>query len=158
MSDIAAKPAGFPWATVTYLVAVVLSIFAWILYPLPWFGSPLEDILFAAGFLVLIGVVLIDVSAIRTMTKAKTTIWPHQGASHLVTNGPFSFSRHPIYLANTMAMFGLGLIGGIVWFFFFGLIAAFITQKLAVEPEERHMEAKFGKKYRDYAKRVRRWI
>ncbi|MBX3579871.1 MAG: isoprenylcysteine carboxylmethyltransferase family protein [Rhizobiaceae bacterium] len=158
MNDIAARPAGFPWASFAYLLGVVASLAGWILYPLPWFAPPLSDILFAAGFLVLAGVVAIDVSAIRTMRNAKTTIWPHQGASHLVTTGPFSFSRHPIYLANTMAMFGIGLISGIVWFFIFGLLAAFATQKLAVEPEERHMEARFGKKYRDYAKRVRRWI
>ena len=32
------------------------------------------------------------------------------------------------------------------------------TQKLAIQPEERHLDARFGKKYREYAKRVRRWI
>jgi len=158
MSEIDVRPAAFPWASFAYLVAIVASIAGWILYPLPWFASPLSDMLFAVGFLLVFGAAAIDITAIRTMNKAKTTIWPHRGASHLVTSGPFSFSRHPIYLANTMAMIGIALISGIVWFIIFGLVAAFATQKLAVEPEERHMKARFGKKYIDYAKRVRRWI
>jgi protein-S-isoprenylcysteine O-methyltransferase Ste14 len=57
-----------------------------------------------------------------------------------------------------MLMFGAGLMSQIVWFFPLGLIAAFLTQKLAIEREEKHLEIRFGKRYRDYTKRVRRWI
>jgi protein-S-isoprenylcysteine O-methyltransferase Ste14 len=31
-------------------------------------------------------------------------------------------------------------------------------QKLAIEREERHLQARFGKTYVDYTERVRRWI
>jgi protein-S-isoprenylcysteine O-methyltransferase Ste14 len=55
-------------------------------------------------------------------------------------------------------MIGVGLITGIAWFLPLAIVAAFLTQKLAIEREERHLEARFGKRYRDYAKRVRRWI
>ena len=158
MTDETTRPSNFPWAVAVYLSAVVASIFGGLFYPLPWFTAPLSDMLFAIGLLIVIGAVLIVVSAIRAMVRAKTTVLPNKGASHLVTNGPFAFSRHPIYLANTMAMFGLGLIGESAWFFIFALVAAFVTRKLAIEPEERHLTAKFGKKYRDYSRRVRRWI
>jgi protein-S-isoprenylcysteine O-methyltransferase Ste14 len=57
-----------------------------------------------------------------------------------------------------MLMIGIGLIAGIVWFILLAPVAAFVTQKLAIEREERHLEARFGKKYRDYTKKVRRWI
>ena len=67
-------------------------------------------------------------------------------------------TRNPIYVANTLVMIGIALISGIAWFLIFALVAAFLTQKLAIEPEERHLEAKFGKKYRDYCKKVRRWL
>lgn len=97
-------------------------------------------------------------AAFHTLRKANTTVLPHRGADHLVTDGPFSFTRNPIYLANTLLMFGLGLVSGITWFFLLGLVAAFLTQKLAIEGEEQHLEIRFGKRYRDYAKRVRRWI
>ena len=55
-------------------------------------------------------------------------------------------------------MFGVAMIAGILWFVPLALIAAFLTQKLAIEPEEKHLAARFGKKYHDYSRRVRRWI
>ena len=55
-------------------------------------------------------------------------------------------------------MIGIGLIAGSIWFIALALIAAFATQKLAIEREEKHLQTRFGKKYIDYAKRVRRWI
>ncbi len=158
MSEIQARPNRFPWPPLIYLAAFAVSIGLHLLYPLPYIGPPLSHILFATGWLLLLGVVAIDVSAIRALRRAKTTVMPHRGSEHLVTTGPFSFTRNPIYLANTMLVFGAGLIAGISWFIPLGIFAAFLTQKLAIEREERHLEVRFGKKYRDYAKRVRRWI
>jgi protein-S-isoprenylcysteine O-methyltransferase Ste14 len=158
MTEIQARPNRLPWPPLIYLAAIAASIVLHLVYPLPFIGPPLSDILFAGGGLLIIGVIAIDFSAIRTLQRAKTTVMPHRGSEHLVTEGPFSFSRNPIYLANTMLMFGAGLMSQIVWFFPLGLIAAFLTQKLAIEREERHLEIRFGKRYRDYTKRVRRWI
>lgn len=158
MSDIEVRPNRLPWPPLIYLAAIAISIVLHFLAPLPWIGPPLSDILFAAGWLLVAGVVAIDFSAMRTMQRAKTTIMPHRGSEHLVTGGPFSFTRNPIYLANTMLVVGIGLITGIVWFFPAAIVAAFLTQKLAIEREEKHLESRFGKRYRDYAKRVRRWV
>ncbi|MVA97951.1 isoprenylcysteine carboxylmethyltransferase family protein [Nitratireductor sp. CAU 1489] len=158
MSELDTRPNRFPWPPIIYLAAIGASlVLAWLL-PLPWIGPPLSDILFAVGAVALVGVVLIDVSAMRTLARAKTTIMPHRGSDHLVTSGPFAFTRNPIYLANTLLMIGVGLMAGIVWFLGLAVIAAFLTQKLAIEREERHLTARFGKKYRDYAKKVRRWV
>jgi protein-S-isoprenylcysteine O-methyltransferase Ste14 len=77
---------------------------------------------------------------------------------HLVTDGPFSFTRNPIYLGGTMLVLGIGLVSGIVWFLPLAILAAFTVQKLAFEREERHLQARFGETYLDYAGRVRRWI
>jgi protein-S-isoprenylcysteine O-methyltransferase Ste14 len=158
MSDFAARPSGFPWPPLIYLAAIAISIVLWIVYPLPWFGSPMSDILFAVGCVAIVAVVLIDVSAMRTLARAKTTIRPDRASMHLVTSGAFSFTRNPIYLANTLIMLGVAMISGIAWFALFALVAAFLTQKLAIEPEEKHLAVRFGKKYHDYTRRVRRWI
>lgn len=158
MSDAHDRPNRFPWPPVIYLAAIGVSVALAILYPLPWIGSPMSDILFAVGCVMLAAVVAIDVSAMRTLAKAKTTLMPHRASEHLVTTGPYGFTRNPIYLANTMLVIGAGLVAGIVWFIPLALLAAFVTQKLAIEREERHLEARFGKRYRDYMKKVRRWI
>ncbi|MDN2567519.1 isoprenylcysteine carboxylmethyltransferase family protein [Aquibium sp. A9E412] len=158
MSERKDRPSGFPWPPVLYLSAIALSVLLGYTVPLPWFVPPMSDLLFAIGWLMIAAVVAIDLSAMRTLRRAKTTIWPTRGSDHLVTGGPYAFTRNPIYLANTMLMFGLGLVSGFVWFFVLGLAAAFATQKLAIEPEEKHLELRFGRKYRDYRKKVRRWL
>jgi protein-S-isoprenylcysteine O-methyltransferase Ste14 len=158
MTDIQTRPNRVPWPPIIYLAAIAVSIALGLLFPLPWISAPLSDILFAAGWLLVAAMVALDFSAMRTMARAKTTIMPNKASEHLVTTGAFSITRNPIYLGNTLLMLGVGLITGIAWFLPLAIVAAFATQKLAIEREERHLEARFGKKYRDYAKRVRRWI
>ncbi|MET3579498.1 protein-S-isoprenylcysteine O-methyltransferase Ste14 [Mesorhizobium robiniae] len=152
------KPGLIPWPPLIYLAAIAVSIALGLLYPLPWIGGLLGDILFAAGCVALFGVVALWFTAIRAMIRAKTTLHPNAVPDHLVTSGPFAVSRNPIYLANTLLLIGVALVSGIVWFLPLAIIAAFLTQKMAIEGEERVLTAKFGKKYRDYAKKVRRWI
>jgi protein-S-isoprenylcysteine O-methyltransferase Ste14 len=158
VTDPATRPSNFPWPPLIYLAAIAVSIALWLLFPLPWLGSPLSDILFAVGCVMVVAVIGIDFSAMRTLARAKTTIRPDKASTHLVTTGAFSFSRNPIYLANTLIMLAAALVVGIAWFIPLALIAAFLTQKLAIEGEEKHLALRFGKKYQDYRKRVRRWI
>ncbi|HHZ07570.1 MAG TPA: isoprenylcysteine carboxylmethyltransferase family protein [Rhizobiales bacterium] len=158
MNDLERRPNRLPWPPMLYVSAIALAVLANLAYELPWFTPPLSEILFAVGWLLIAAVVAIDVSAMRTLMRARTTILPHRGADHLVTGGPFSFSRNPIYLANTLLMIGVGLVSGIAWFILLAIAAAFVTQKLAIEREEKHLEQRFGKRYRDYRKKVRRWI
>jgi protein-S-isoprenylcysteine O-methyltransferase Ste14 len=156
MSDTA--PNRLPWPPILYLAAIAISILLGVFVPLPWISRPMADMLFAAGCLCVVGVVAIDYAAFKSLKNAKTTIMPNRASDHLVTTGPFSFTRNPIYLANTLLMIGIGLIAQNLWFILLAFAAAFLTQKLAIEREERHLADRFGKRYRDYAKRVRRWI
>ncbi|MBZ9765740.1 MULTISPECIES: isoprenylcysteine carboxylmethyltransferase family protein [unclassified Mesorhizobium] len=147
-----------PWPPVIYVVAIAASIVLGMLYPLPWIGDILGDLLFGVGWVALFGVAMLWVTAIRVMMRAKTTFDPNAEPDHLVTSGPFGITRNPMYLANTLLLIGVAFITGIAWFLLFAFLAAFATQKLAIEKEEKILAEKFGKKYRDYAKRVRRWI
>lgn len=158
MTEPRRPPSRFPWPPVIYFTAIVVGIVLNLVYPLPWIGEPLSDMLVATGWVLLAAVLAIDVSAMRTLWRARTTIMPHRASDHLVTSGAFSFTRNPIYLANTLLVIAVGLISQIVWFLPLALLAAFLTQKLAIEREELHLDQHFGKKYRDYRKRVRRWI
>ena len=159
MTEIAKPRHGIiPWPPVIYVVAIVLSVVLGMFYPLPWIGDIFGDLLFGVGLVALFGVVMLWITAIRAMMRAKTTLDPNAEPEHLVTSGPFGITRNPMYLANTLLLIGVAFITGIAWFLLFAFLAAFATQKLAIEKEEKILAAKFGKKYRDYAKRVRRWI
>jgi len=157
-SDPFHAPTAFPWPPLLYLGALAIAVLLQIFLPAPWFGRPLSDILFAVGCLLIVGVAALYISAISALRRAKTTIRPHAGATHLVTSGPFAISRNPLYLGNSVLMFAVGFVVGNAWFLLLGVLASIATNKLAVEPEERHLEARFGKAYRDYKKKVRRWI
>lgn len=158
MSSMDKKTGGLPLPPLIYVAAIALSIIAHAIYPLPWIWSPLSDILFAAGWLVLLAFAALLYSAITTMKRAKTTLNPNAIPDHLVTGGPFAITRNPIYLGNTLLLVGVGLISGIAWFLLFAVLAAFVTQKAAIEREEKNLTEKFGKRYHDYSKKVRRWI
>jgi protein-S-isoprenylcysteine O-methyltransferase Ste14 len=98
--------------------------------------------------------VALNISAIRALRRAGTTVRPDRGTDHLVMDGPFSFTRNPLYLAGTILVLAIGLVSGIAWFLLLAILAAFTVQKLAIEREEKHLQARFGETYLDYAGRA----
>lgn len=96
--------------------------------------------------------------AAATMTRARTSFMPGLVPKALVTDGPFRFSRNPIYLGDLLVMGGfllaLQLPVGLV------LLPVFaqVLTRFFILPEERVIEAGFGQGFRDYKARVRRWL
>lgn len=92
--------------------------------------------------------------------KYKTTVNPinPEETTILVTTGIFSITRNPMYLGlffvicSTVLFFG-SWFGIIILMFFVWYI-----NKFQIIPEEETMEKKFGNKYNEYKKNVRRWI
>jgi protein-S-isoprenylcysteine O-methyltransferase Ste14 len=158
MSAIERGPIHFPWPPILYVAAILASIVLSWAVPLPWLAEPLAGMLLVAGIVLGAAAIALVLTAIHMMHKANTSVRLDRPAQHLVQDGPFSISRNPIYLGNTLFMIGIGLAAGMLWFIILAIVAAFLTQKLAIEREEPHLDQRFGKKYRDYRKRVRRWI
>ena len=158
MTEAGAKHGGITWPPVIYLAAIAAGGGLGFAFPLPWIGDLLGEVLFAIGWLLVLATAALWFAAIRAMMRAKTTLNPAGVPDHLLTGGPFSVTRNPIYLANTLLVIGIGLVLGNAWLLLCALAAAFLTQKLVIEREERTLATKFGKKYRDYAQKVRRWI
>lgn len=148
-----------PWPPVIFVCAAALAVALHRFVPLPWLSAgPLPEFLFAVGWLVLAGAAAMMAAAIRALGRAGAGFPPVRIPEHLVTRGPFSFTRNPIYLGGVAILIGLGLIARTPWFIVLAPAAAFAVRKLAIEREEKHLETRFGKKWRDYAKRVRRWV
>ncbi|HVW54722.1 MAG TPA: isoprenylcysteine carboxylmethyltransferase family protein [Rhizobiaceae bacterium] len=158
MNGAEARPSTLPWPPVIYLSAIAIAIILDYLLPLPWITEPLSDMLFIVGILLVLAAIAMEWTAIRTLKRNKTTIRPDRPSEHLVIDGPFGITRNPIYLGNSLLMIGIGLIIGSLWFLILSVVAGFITQKAAIEGEERHLDIRFGKRYRDYKQRVRRWL
>jgi len=87
-----------------------------------------------------------------------TTVKPFQESSELVVQGPFHFTRNPMYLSLTTLLFGLGILLGSLTPFFVIPFFVLIINRRFIPAEESMLERRFGESYRAYRGRVRRWI
>jgi protein-S-isoprenylcysteine O-methyltransferase Ste14 len=76
----------------------------------------------------------------------------------LVTDGVFKWTRNPIYLGMWIALSGGALAFAIDWLLILVVPASVIVNFAAVRPEEAYLEQKFGRAYRDYRRRVPRYV
>ncbi len=134
---------------------LVLQILAAIFTPIP--QTPFSFLITIAGVAMYIGGFILAIWAKNTMSKS----WGVPGEHHkkqdkLVTEGPFGFSRNPIYLAFMMIYFGFA-IAIQSWLIILRIPLAIYFYKSAVR-EEKNLEKIFGKEYTDYKKRVPRFI
>jgi protein-S-isoprenylcysteine O-methyltransferase Ste14 len=157
--DRTARPNSIPWPPILYGGGAVLALILGRAMPLPgwWMGAgfgPMQGL----GWAMVAGGLLLDLWAMAVMWRGRANILPHRAATALVTSGPFGFSRNPIYLGNTLLLAGLGLGLGSVWFVVAALGAAGLVGPLAIAREEAHLNARFGREWREYALRVHRWL
>jgi len=94
----------------------------------------------------------------KTMRRAGTNVMPTKPALTIVTDGPFRFSRNPLYLANVIFYTGLSLAFNAVWPLVLLAPMLFVVHWGIIRREERYLESKFGDTYRAYKARVRRWF
>ena len=152
------RPNRIPWPPLIYLTAAVGGLIAEVNYPLPWTTGWQATVLQYMGAILGIGALAVDVISAKTFAQHQTTILPHKAATNLITTGPFAWSRNPIYVGNTLLVLGAGLYFGKLWLVILAPVAAMITQKLAIEREEKHLAEKFGAAWVEYAAKVRRWL
>jgi len=155
--DIAEQPTRLPWPPILLIVMVAVAVLLGQVLPLPWPGlNDLPARVVGAGFGA--GGVILLVAAILTLRRHGTTVQPNVGATTLVTTGPFSFFRNPIYLADVLILFGVAEITTNIWFVIGALVFGLMVTWFAILPEERHLERRFGQAYLDYKAKTRRWL
>ena len=110
------------------------------------------------GIILTIGVILLFVKAVRIFNLRKEKIHPRSISTQIFKDGPFQFSRNPIYLAMFVLLIGVGLTLNSFWFLYSGLVVAIMIHYGVIIPEENYLEKEFGKDYLEYKKTVRRWL
>lgn len=76
----------------------------------------------------------------------------------LQRDGPFALSRNPINLGDTLAYVALSLLMGSLWPWLLLPVLLYLMNWLVIQPDEIQLEALFGDTYRQYCRRVRRWL
>lgn len=80
------------------------------------------------------------------------------GAEQLVTWGPYSFVRNPLYVGNGLIGLGWSILAG-PWVVALFLFSFFLIYGIWIVPyEESFLEEKFGAAYTDYKKTTGRFI
>ena len=98
------------------------------------------------------------VPALRGMRRAGTNVHPGKPTTVILSDGPYRFTRNPIYLGNTGLYLGLTLLCHAFWPLVTLVPALLVLHRGVVRREERYLEAKFGEAYLAYKARVRRWL
>lgn len=154
MIDAREKPNHIPWPPLLYggfaIAGMLLQSYA----PLPW-PLPAAGLI---GTLIFIAGIATDIGTMLLFVRRKANILPHRAATRLITDGPFRFSRNPIYVGNTLMLAGAGLAFSSLWLLIAAGLAAITTHFLAVLREEEHLRAKFGGEWEAYASRTPRWL
>ncbi len=97
-------------------------------------------------------------SAFQEMRRANTNIDPRQPVRALVTEGPFRYTRNPLYSSLTLMYTGIALIANALWAMLLLPVTLLIINRGVIDREEQYLERRFGEQYLNYKARVRRWI
>ena len=76
----------------------------------------------------------------------------------LVTTGPFSVVRNPLYLGNVALWIGFALLARLLWMVPVAFVLLGLEYHAIVRWEERLLDERLVERYRSYAARVPRWL
>ena len=131
-------------------IAVFLVVFPWG----RWQPAPTH---FIVGFaLVLAGVLLRLWSILQIGGAARKTV--RLKAVRIISWGPFSLLRNPIYVANATVFAGFTVLSGHIWALPGILIALGLWYDAVVVQEEKFLDKTFPVEYAEYRQSTRRWI
>jgi len=79
-------------------------------------------------------------------------------SSFLLTRGPYSFTRNPMYVAELGLWLGWAIFYGSVLIFIGFVVLCVVLNFVVLPREERTLEMRFGEVYRQYKRAVPRWL
>ena len=86
---------------------------------------------------------------------SRVTIRP---ARTLVLDGPYRFTRNPMYVGLLGMYLAAALWFGSAWALLLAPLLVLVVHVLVIMCEERYLERAFGETYRQYRARVRPWL
>ncbi len=123
---------------------------------------PIIDIIYFPynlfGIVPLIFGLLISIAGSNLFEKIGTNIKTFNKPDKLVTEGPFKYSRNPMYLGFVIFLFGISTLLGSLLPFIITIIYFIISNLWYIPFEEKAMALEFGDLYLSYKDKTGRWI
>jgi protein-S-isoprenylcysteine O-methyltransferase Ste14 len=147
--DVIAMP---PYIALAFLLVGLALDAVW---PAPFLPATAQ---YPVGLLLIaVGVTLLA-AAVRRFSAASTNVPTARPATTIVTDGPYRFTRNPIYVAMAFGFTGIALTVDSLWLLALTAPLMAVIHRGVVLREERYLDHKFGDAYRRYRASVRRWI
>ena len=96
--------------------------------------------------------------AVITMRRAGASIPTGEPTEAIAVEGPYRWSRNPIYTSMVTLQVGVGIWSNSGWFLLFGALSTGLLWWGVISREERYLERELGPTYLEYKAQVRRWI
>jgi protein-S-isoprenylcysteine O-methyltransferase Ste14 len=112
----------------------------------------------AAGWILIVAGFVLGGWAQITFRRHHTTLIPNRPATAMVTDGPYAFTRNPMYVSLTLIYLGLALLTGMLWPIILLPVVLILLTVLVIRREERYLDSAFGEEYAEFRMRVRRWV
>ena len=112
---------------------------------------------FAIGAPIFIPAALLWVQAVGAL-RAKADSYFIKSTTAVVTQGPYRFSRNPMYLGDALVYIAIAVMVNALWVLVLTPLFLLLITVGVIVPEERYLERKFGEEYRGYKSEVRRWL
>ncbi len=138
-----------------YAVTLIVSLLLHRRFPLPLVPRKIRWLL---GAPLIAGAIVPAFLALRGMRRAGTNVNPEQPTTALILEGPYRFTRNPIYLGMTLLYTGIAILVNTLWPLLLLPGALFVMTRGVIEREEAYLERKFGEQYVTYKEKVRRWL
>ncbi len=110
------------------------------------------------GLLLIAGGIGLCFYAAAIFQARGTTKNPRGEASAFVVEMPYTFTRNPMYLGITLALFGFAVFFASIAMLLAPIAFFIIIDRMVIPLEEHNLERLFGSSYLDYQTRVRRWL
>ena len=141
-----------------YLGGLIVGYLIQWLLPIPIVPAAWSIAIRILGVVVLVIGAWLMFSALGVFHRLGTAVSPFEPTTELASDGPYRFSRNPIYLGMALLLAGFAFLGNAFWPLVAVIPAVGIIQTQVVAREEVYLEGKFGSDYRDYKSRVKRWL
>lgn len=110
------------------------------------------------GWPVVAGGLSLGLWGFREMRRAGTNVDPRNPTTAIVQEGPYGFTRNPLYVGMALTYAGLSARANALPAALLLPFVLHLVDRGVVKREERYLEEKFGDEYLRYKGRVRRWI
>ena len=136
----------------TMIVGLIVHYLIWPVSILPMLLSR------TLGVVVFVSSGVLAHLAHRAMQRVGTNVFPTQPTLAIATDGPFRFTRNPLYIAALGVYLGVTLWVNSLAMLLLIIPMALVLHRGIVLREERYLSAKFDGEYDAYRTRVRRWL